>query len=131
MSPSDGKEGSGIIPSNIPSVASVQLQGDILSPSQTEITLAAAGTIAAEALQITGSNFTGVTNISLTVYDGSKNVNATVPVTVESDTLIVNTEAVTVANINTVDALEIAINGARVYSWHAEESSTGSDGTFG
>lgn len=131
MSPSDGKEGSGIIPSNIPSVASVRLQGDILSPSQTEITLATAGTIAAEALQITGSNFTGVTEISLTVYDGSRKVTATVPVTVESDTLVVNTAAVSVANISAVDALEISIDGARVYSWHAEESSVGGDGSFG
>ena len=131
MSPSDDKEGSGIIPSNIPSVASVRLQGDILSPPQTEITLAAAGTIAAEALQITGSNFTGVTEISLTVYDGSRNVTATVPVTVESDTLVVNTAAVSVTNISAVDAMEITINGARVYSWHAENSGTGGDGSFG
>ena len=131
MSPSDDKESSGTIPSNIPSVASVRLQGDILSPSQTEITLTTAGTIAAQALQITGSNFTGVTEIALTVHDGSKNVNVTVPVTVKSDTLITNTEAVTVTNISTVDAMKITIDGARVYSWHAEESGESSDGTFG
>ena len=131
MSPSDGKDASGVIPSNIPSVASVRLQGDILSPSQTEITLATSGTIAAEALQITGSNFTGVTEISLTVYDGSKNVTATVPVTVESDTLVTNTEAVTVTGITTIDALQITINGARVYSWRAQASGVGGDGSWG
>lgn len=131
MSPGDSNEGAAVIPSDIPSVASVQIQDTNLSPSASDVQLAAAGTIAAEAIQITGSAFTGVTAISLTVSDGSTHITVNVPVTVESDTLITNTEAVTVTGISSIDGVRISINGAQVYSWIAYTPGSGDEDSFG
>ena len=131
ISPGDSSEGTAVIPSNIPSVASVRIQTTTLSPSATAVQLAAAGTIAAEAIRITGSSFTDVTAISLTVSDGSTDVTVNVPVTVESDTVITNTEAVTVTGISSIDAVRIRINNAQVYSWNVGDSGEGNEGSFG
>lgn len=131
ISPGDSQEGSAVIPSNIPSVATVRIQTTTLSPSASAVELATAGTIAAEAIRITGSAFTDVTAISLTVSDGSTDVTVNVPVTVESDTLITNTEAVTVAGISSIDAVRIRINNAQVYSWNVGGSGEGNEGSFG
>lgn len=131
INPSDVEEGSAVVPSNIPSVATVSLQGKRLSPSASAITLTTAGTLAAEALQVTGSAFTGTTNIVLTVWDGNTRVQATVPVTLEGDTLVYNTEAVTLTGIQTIDAVSISINGASVYSWTQDTSGSGDNGSFG
>ena len=131
ISPGDSQEGSAVIPSNIPSVATVRIQTTTLSPSASAVQLATAGTIAAEAIRITGSAFTDVTAISLTVSDGSKDVTVNVPVTVESDTLITNTEAVTVTGISSIDAVRIRINNAQVYSWNVDGSGEGNEGSFG
>lgn len=131
VSPGETGEGSAVIPSNIPSVASVRIQTTTLSPSASAVQLATAGTIAAEAIRITGSAFTDVTAISLTVSDGSTDVTVNVPVTVESDTLITNTEAVTVAGISSIDAVRIRINNAQVYSWNVGDSGEGNEGSFG
>lgn len=131
MSPGDSSEGAAVIPSDIPSVASVRIQDTNLSPSAQAVQLAAAGTIAAEAIQITGSAFTDTTAISLTVSDGATNVTVNVPVTVESDTLITNTEAVTVTGISSIDAVRITIKGAQVYSWRANVPGSGDEDSFG
>ena len=131
VSPGETGEGSAVIPSNIPSVASVRIQSTTLSPSASAVQLATAGTIAADAIRITGSAFTEVTAISLTVSDGSTDVTVNVPVTVESDTLITNTEAVTVAGISSIDAVRIRINNAQVYSWNVGDSGEGNEGSFG
>lgn len=131
ISPGDSQEGSAVIPSNIPSVATVRIQTTTLSPSASAVELATAGTIAAEAIRITGSAFTDVTAISLTVSDGATDVTVNVPVTVESDTLITNTEAVTVAGISSIDAVRIRINNAQVYSWNVGGSGEGNEGSFG
>ena len=131
VSPGETGEGSAVIPSNIPSVASVRIQTTTLSPSASAVQLATAGTIAAEAIRITGSAFTDVTAISLTVSDGSTDVTVNVPVTVESDTLITNTEAVTVAGISSIDAVRIRINNAQVYSWNVGDTGEGNEGSFG
>ena len=131
ISPGDSSEGAAVIPSDIPSVASVRIQDTNLSPSASAVQLAAAGTIAAEAIQITGSAFTGVTAISLTVWDGSTNVTVNVPVTAESDTLVTNTGDVTVTGISSIDRVRIAINGAQVYSWMAYTPGSGDEDSFG
>lgn len=131
ISPGDSQEGSAVIPSNIPSVATVRIQTTTLSPSASAVELATAGTIAAEAIRITGSAFTDVTAISLTVSDGATDVTVNVPVTVESDTIITNTEAVTVAGISSIDAVRIRINNAQVYSWNVGGSGEGNEGSFG
>ena len=131
MSPGDSSEGAAVIPSDIPSVASVRIQDTNLSPSASAVQLTAAGTIAAEAIQITGSAFTDTTAISLTVSDGSTHVTVNVPVTVESDTLITNTEAVTVTGISSIDAVRITIKGAQVYSWMAYTPGSGDEDSFG
>lgn len=131
VSPGETGEGTAVIPSNIPSVASVRIQSTTLSPSASAIQLATAGTIAAEALRITGSSFTDVENINLTVSDGSTDVTVDVPVTVESDTLIVNTAAITVTGVSEIDAVRIRINNAQVYSWNVGGSGDGNEGSFG
>lgn len=131
ISPGETGEGSAVIPSNIPSVASVRIQSTTLSPSASAIALASAGSIAAEALRITGSSFTDVESINLTVSDGSTDVTVDVPVTVESDTLIVNTAAITVTGITEIDAVRIRINNAQVYSWNVGGSGEGNEGSFG
>lgn len=131
LSPSDSEEGSAVIPSNIPSVATVALQGKRLSPSASEVTLTAAGTLAAEALQVTGSAFADVTDISLTVHDGATSVTVEVPVTVEGDTLLYNTAAVTLTGISVIDRVAISINGAKVYSWTQQDIGDGDEGSFG
>lgn len=131
VSPGETGEGSAVIPSNIPSVASVRIQSTTLSPSASAVTLASAGSIAAEALRITGSSFTDVESINLTVSDGSTDVTVDVPVTVESDTLIVNTAAITVTGISEIDAVRIRINNAQVYSWNVGGSGEGNEGSFG
>lgn len=131
VSPGETGEGSAVIPSNIPSVASVRIQTTTLSPSASAVRLAAAGSIAAEALRITGSSFTDVESINLTVSDGATDVTVDVPVTVESDTLIVNTAAIAVAGISEIDAVRIRINNAQVYSWNVGGSGEGNEGSFG
>lgn len=131
LSPGDVSEGSAVIPSNIPSVATVSLQGTRLSPSASEIALTAAGTLAAEALQITGSAFSDVTEITLTVRDGATTASATAGVTVDGDTLMHNTEAVTLSGITTIDYVAISINGAQVYSWSYQDTEAGDEGSFG
>lgn len=131
VSPGETGEGSAVIPSNIPSVASVRIQSTTLSPSASAVALASAGSIAAEALRITGSSFTDVESINLTVSDGSTDVTVDVPVTVESDTLIVNTAAITVTGIAEIDAVRIRINNAQVYSWNVGGSGEGNEGSFG
>ena len=131
VSPGETGEGSAVIPSNIPSVASVRIQSTTLSPSASAVQLATAGTIAAEALRITGSSFTDVESINLTVSDGSTDVTVDVPVTVESDTLIVNTAAITVTGVSAIDAVRIRINNAQVYSWNVGGSGEGNEGSFG
>ena len=131
INPGDSEEGSAVIPSNIPSVATVSVQGVRLSPSASAITLDAAGTLAAEELQITGSAFTGTANIVLTVRDGATSATATVPVTLEGDTLMYNTAAVTLEGIDTIDDVVITINGARVYSWTLQGTEEGEEGTLG
>lgn len=131
VSPGETGEGSAVIPSNIPSVASVRIQSTTLSPSASAVALASAGSIAAEALRITGSSFTDVESINLTVSDGNKDVTVDVPVTVESDTLIVNTAAITVTGISEIDAVRIRINNAQVYSWNVGGSGDGNEGSFG
>ena len=131
VSPGETGEGSAVIPSNIPSVASVRIQSTTLSPSASAVQLATAGTIAAEALRITGSSFTDVESINLTVSDGSTDVTVDVPVTVESDTLIVNTAAITVTGVSEIDAVRIRINNAQVYSWNVGGSGDGNEGSFG
>ena len=131
ISPGDSDEGTAVVPSNIPSVASVRIQSTTLSPSASAIQLATAGTIAAEALRITGSSFTDVENINLTVSDGSTDVTVDVPVTVKSDTLIVNTAAITVTGVSEIDAVRIRINNAQVYSWNVGGSGDGNEGSFG
>lgn len=131
ISPGDSDEGTAVVPSNIPSVASVRIQSTTLSPSASAVQLATAGTIAAEALRITGSSFTDVENINLTVSDGSTDVTVDVPVTVESDTLIVNTAAITVTGVSEIDAVRIRINNAQVYSWNVGGSGDGNEGSFG
>ena len=131
ISPGDSSEGAAVVPSNIPSVASVRIQTTTLSPSASAVQLATAGTIAAEALRITGSSFTDVESINLTVSDGDTDVTVDVPVTVESDTLIVNTAAVTVTGISEIDAVRIRINNAQVYSWNVGGSGEGNEGSFG
>lgn len=131
VSPGETGEGSAVIPSNIPSVASVRIQSTTLSPSASAVQLASAGSIAAEALRITGSSFTDVESINLTVSDGSTDVTVDVPVTVESDTLIVNTAAITVTGISEIDAVRIRINNAQVYSWNVGGSGEGNEGSFG
>ena len=131
MSPGDSSEGAAVIPSDIPSVASVRIQDTNLSPSASAVQLAAAGTIAAEAIHIAGSAFTDTTAISLTVWDGSTSVTVNVPVTVESDTLITNTEAVTVTGISSIDRVRITIKGAQVYSWMANTPGSGDEDSFG
>lgn len=131
VSPGETGEGSAVIPSNIPSVASVRIQSTTLSPSASAIQLATAGSIAAEALRITGSSFTDVESINLTVSEGSTDVTVDVPVTVESDTLIVNTAAITVTGVSEIDAVRIRINGAQVYSWNVGGSGEGNEGSFG
>lgn len=131
ISPGDSSEGAAVIPSDIPSVASVRIQDTNLSPSASEVQLTAAGTIAAEAIRITGSAFTDVTAISLTVRDGSTSVTVNVPVTVESDTLITNTEAVTVTGVSSIDTVRITIKGAQVYSWMASTPGSGDEDSFG
>lgn len=131
VSPGETGEGSAVIPSNIPSVASVRIQSTTLSPSASAVRLASAGSIAAEALRITGSSFTDVESINLTVSDGSTDVTVDVPVTVESDTLIVNTAAITVTGISEIDAVRIRINNAQVYSWNVGDSGEGNEGSFG
>lgn len=111
-------------PSSLPSVALVQLQGVTLNSNQGTITLDAANTIAADALKITGSNMTGVTEISLTVTNEADDVKATVtvPVTVESDTMIQNTAAITVTGVAVVSAMTITVEGSRVFSWTAADT---------
>lgn len=131
VSPGETGEGSAVIPSNIPSVASVRIQSTTLSPSASAVQLASAGSIAAEALRITGSSFTDVESINLTVSDGSTDVTVDVPVTVESDTLIVNTAAITVTGVSEIDAVRIRINNAQVYSWNVGSSGEGNEGSFG
>lgn len=131
VSPGETGEGSAVIPSNIPSVASVRIQSTTLSPSASAVQLATAGSIAAEALRITGSSFTDVESINLTVSDGSTDVTVDVPVTVESDTLIVNTAAITVTGISEIDAVRIRINNAQVYSWNVGGTGDGNEGSFG
>lgn len=131
VSPGETGEGSAVIPSNIPSVASVRIQSTTLSPSASAVQLASAGSIAAEALRITGSSFTDVESINLTVSDGSTDVTVDVPVTVESDTLIVNTAAIAVTGISEIDAVRIRINNAQVYSWNVGNSGDGNEGSFG
>lgn len=131
VSPGETGEGSAVIPSNIPSVASVRIQSTTLSPSASAVALASAGSIAAEALRITGSSFTDVESINLTVSDGNKDVTVDVPVTVESDTLIVNTAAIAVTGISEIDAVRIRINNAQVYSWNVGGSGDGNEGSFG
>lgn len=131
VSPGETGEGSAVIPSNIPSVASVRIQSTTLSPSASAVQLATAGTIAAEALRITGSSFTDVESINLTVSDGSTDVTVDVPVTVESDTLIVNTAAITVTGVSEIDAVRIRINNAQVYSWNVGGTGDGNEGSFG
>lgn len=131
VSPGETGEGSAVIPSNIPSVASVRIQSTTLSPSASAVQLASAGSIAAEALRITGSSFTDVESINLTVSDGSTDVTVDVPVTVESDTLIVNTAAITVTGVSEIDAVRIRINNAQVYSWNVGGSGDGNEGSFG
>lgn len=131
VSPGETGEGSAVIPSNIPSVASVRIQSTTLSPSASAVQLATAGTIAAEALRITGSSFTDVESINLTVSDGSTDVTVDVPVTVESDTLIVNTAAITVTGVTEIDAVRIRINNAQVYSWNVGDTGEGNEGSFG
>lgn len=131
ISPGDSDEGTAVVPSNIPSVASVRIQSTTLSPSASAIQLATAGTIAAEALRITGSSFTDVESINLTVSDGNTDVTVDVPVTVESDTLIVNTAAITVTGVSEIDAVRIRINNAQVYSWNLGGSGDGNEGSFG
>lgn len=126
ISPDGSDQGSATIPSDIPSIATVQIESITLSPSAPAVMLATAGTIPVEELRITGSSFTGVTAVDLTVSDGSTDVTVNVPVTVESDTLIVNTAAVTVTGIESIDAVKISIDGAQVYSW-AYTSSSGDD----
>lgn len=110
-------------PSSLPSVALVQLQGMTLNSNQGAVTLTAANAIAAEALKITGSNMTGVSEISLTVTNESNDakVTVTVPVTAESDTLIQNTAAITVTGVTAVKAVAISVEGSRVFSWTAAD----------
>lgn len=131
LNPSESEEGSAVVPSNIPSVASVRLQGTLLSPSASAISLTAAGTLAAEALQITGSAFTDVENIVLAVRDGGTTAQATVPVTAQGDTVIFNTAAVTLTGIASIDNLSITINGAKVYSWSYKGPGSGDEDSFG
>lgn len=111
-------------PSSLPSVALVQLQGVTLSSNQGTVTLTAANTIAAEALKITGSNMTGISEISLTVTNDadSAKVTVTVPVTVESDTLIQNSGPIVVTGVTTVSAMSITVDGSRVFSWTAADT---------
>jgi len=131
INPGDAEEGSAVVPSNIPSVATVSIQGTRLSPSASAITLAAAGTLAAEALQITGSAFTGTTEIVLAVSGGGKSAQATVPVTLEGGTLMYNTAAVTLTGVKTIADVSITINGYEVYSWTLQDSEGGEEGTWG
>lgn len=128
ISPDSSDQGTATIPSDIPSVATVQIESITLSPSAPAVMLATAGTIPAEELRITGSSFTGVTAVDLTVSDGSTDVSVNVPVTVESDTLVINTAAVTVTGIESIDAVKISINGAQVYSWKYTSSSGDDEG---
>lgn len=111
-------------PSSLPSVALVQLQGVTLNSNRGTITLTAANTIAVEALKITGSNMTEVTEISLTVTNEADNarVTVTVPVTVDSDTSIKNTAAITVTGVTVVSAMSVAVDGSRVFSWSAADT---------
>lgn len=124
LDPNTVGEGVASSPSSLPSVALVQLQGVSLSSNQGTISLATANTIAAEALKITGSNMTGVTEVSLTVTNESDDaqVTVTVPVTVEGDTLIENTAAITVTGVTVVSAMSVSIDSSRVFSWTAADA---------
>lgn len=125
LDPDSSGDGMSSVPSIDASIASVKLQSTILQPGIYGVSLAAANTIAAGALAITGSGLSDVENLSLIINNGSGSITVPFSVTAANDTSASNTEAISVPNTTTVEGLSILLNGVTLFSWTAAQ--TGGD----
>lgn len=122
LDPNDSGEGTSAVPSVVASVAQVSLQGTRLVANGSPVTLAAAGSIAAGALVLTGSGLTSVPSVSLTAGNGTTTQTVNVPVTATGDTQLANTDAVTLTGFTRITNMQISIDGRRVFAWTSNAS---------
>lgn len=117
---------SSAVPSNRPSVASVSLNGSVLSNGSNAISITG-NAIPAGQLVITGSALQDVESVSLTATgEGDETQTVAVPVTAASDVSLSNTAAITLTGIDSIQSISISINNRAVYSW---TSNAGDDTT--
>lgn len=122
LDPNDSSDGTSAVPSVIASIARVELQGTRLVANGSPITLAAAGSIAAGALELTGSGLSEVTSVSLTAGNGTTTQTVAVPVTAAGDTQLSNTAAITLTGLTRVVNMQISIDGRQVFTWVSNAS---------
>lgn len=122
LDPNDSGDGTSAVPSVIASVAQVSLQGTRLVANGSPVTLAAANTIAAGALVLTGSGLGAVPSISLTAGNGTTTRTVNVPVTAVGDTQLSNTEAITLTGLTRVTNMQISISDRQVFAWTSNAS---------
>lgn len=122
LDPNDSEEGTSAVPSVIASVAQVQLQGTRLVTNGSPVTLTAPGSIAANALVLTGSGLSEVASVSLVAGNGTTTQTVNVPVTAAGDTQLSNTDAVTLMGFTRVTNMKISINGRQVFAWTSNAS---------
>lgn len=117
---------SSAVPSNRPSVASVSINGSVLSNGSNAITITG-NDIPAGQLVITGSALQDVESVSLTATgEGNETQTVAVPVTAASDVSLRNTGAISLTGIDKIQSISISINNRVVYSWN---SNAGDDTT--
>lgn len=125
------ESGGSSIPSQQPSIAQVTLEGDNLMTGQGAVQLTSATSIAAGELEMQGSALNEVTTVSIklatsTTADGSlSEQTVSVPVTVEADVLLTNTDAITLTGGQYLRSLTISINSQQVYKWTASADGSG------
>lgn len=130
LNPGQTSSGSSV-PSTLPSVSTVLLNGSTLSTGDGAVELDSPESIAAMQLDINGSALAGVTSVSLSVTGGDTSdssdvtVTVNVPMTASGEVRLSNTDAITLDGITYISQLSISVSGRRIYSWKASTQSGG------
>lgn len=113
------------VPSNLPSVASVSINGTNLSGTSSKINITD-DAISASQLVITGSALTDVTSVNaeftVTTVDDPKTITVAIPVTVSGETQAVNTSAISLPDGEELYRVQLTIAGRKVYSWESSDA---------
>lgn len=125
LDPASMEVGQAVQPSALPSIASVKFGSVVLNDGVTKLQpLATTGTIPASYIQMTGSNLQELTKVHMRI--GGKNeagrvdaVQIDVPVTVQGDTVMFNTDAIDVQTIKTVTYMQIYNVGEELYDFRS------------